>query len=167
VLRGPTSLQGDPEATDDRQPLPKLRFGNLRVGSMGLLVGVLAILLIGSGVRYGGVNRTPKLATSCTTPGLAISTSSVVRGNPLYYAITGPNRDVVVAIDGASLSSDLTATPLDGRPSQVIRPAKHLSRCKAKGVLGVQVAPGRHTVSVFPASGGGPLTSKPLTVTAR
>jgi hypothetical protein len=148
--------------------LPKLRFGNLRVGSMGLLVGVLAILLIGSGVRYGGVNRTPKLAISCTSPALAISTGSVIRGHPLYYAITGPDRDVVVAIDAQALAPDLSATPLTGgQQAQVIRPATHLSGCKGKGVLGVQVPPGHHTVSVFPASGGGPLASRPLTVSDR
>ena len=36
-----------------------------------------------------------------------------------------------------------------------------------KGVLGVQVPAGEHTVSVFPAAGGLPLVSKPLTVTDR
>src|SRR3954447_18490437 len=80
ILRGPTALQGDPEATDDRHALPELRFGNLKVGSIGLLAGVFVIFLIGSGVRLGGANHTSKLATSCTTPALAISTDSVVRG---------------------------------------------------------------------------------------
>jgi hypothetical protein len=148
--------------------LPKLRFGNLRVGSMGLLVGIIAIFLIGSGVRYGGVNHTPKLATSCATPALAISTSTVVHGNPLYFAITGPNRDVVVAIDAAALAPDLTATPVDGASQpQVIRPRLRMSGCRAKGVLGVQVPAGTHTVGVFPAAGGRPLATRPLTVQDR
>lgn len=168
VLRGTDSLQGDPEAPDEQRPLPKLRFGNLRIGSLGLLVGVFVIFLIGSGVRYGGVNRTPKLATSCTTPGFAISTDEVVRGRPLYFAVTGSKQRVVVAIDAAALSADLTATVLAGADeAQVIRPPVDVRNCKGKGVLGVQVPAGKHTVSVFPAEGGAPLVSKPLTVTDR
>jgi len=129
---------------------------------------VFVIFLIGSGVRYGGVNHTPALTTSCQTPGLAISASDVVRGRPLYFAVTGPNRTVVVAIDAATLSADLTAVPLAGvRATQVIRPPVTLSGCAGKGVLGVQVPAGVHTVSVFAAEGGGPLASRPLTVTDR
>ena len=138
------------------------------MGSLGLLIGVFVIFLIGSGVRYGGVNRTPKLATSCTTPALALSQSSIVRGHALYVAVTGPQESVVVAIDAAELSPALTATPVGGATeAQVIRPAARLKHCKGKAVLGVQVAAGRHTVSVFPAAGGAPLASKPLTVSDR
>jgi hypothetical protein len=168
ILRGPTSLQGDPEAANDQGPLPKLRFGNLRVGSIGLLVGVFVIFMVGNGVRLGGANHTPKLKTSCTTPALAISTASVVRGQPLYYAVTGPDRDVVVAIDAARLSPDLTATALPGKSqAQVVRPPARIRGCKGKGILGVQAPPGAHTVSVFPAAGGDPLASKPLSVSDR
>lgn len=168
VLRGTDSLQGDPEAPDEARPLPALKFGNLRVGSLGLLLGVLVIFLVGSGVRYGGQNRTPKLATSCETPALAISATTVRRGSPLYYAVTGPDRDVVVAIDAASLSADLTATVLSSAgEAQVIREPTKMSDCKAKGVLGVQVPAGMHTFSVFPAEGGTPLASTALTVTDR
>ncbi|GAC1441887.1 MAG: hypothetical protein NVSMB55_10920 [Mycobacteriales bacterium] len=127
---------------------------------------MLLIFLIGSGVRYGGANHTPQLATSCQTPGLAVSATDIVRGHPLYVAVTGPDRAVVVAIDVATLSPDLAAVPLPGASEpQVIRPPVVISGCKGKGVLGVQVPAGTHTVSVFPAGGGGPLVSKPLTVT--
>jgi hypothetical protein len=117
-------------------------------------------------VRYGGANHTPKLATSCTSPALAISVTTVRRGNPLYFAVTGPDRVVVVAIDAASLSPDLAAQPLTGaRDAQVDRVPVRMSHCKGKGLLGVQVAAGAHTVSVFPAAGGQPLASRSLTVT--
>jgi hypothetical protein len=168
ILRGSDSLQGDPEAPDEARPLPRLKFGNLRIGSLGLLGGILVIFLVGSGVRYGGANHTPKLATSCTTPALAISVTTVRRGNPLYFAITGPDRVVVVAIDAASLSSTLTASALPGvREAQVDRVPVRMSRCKGKGLLGVQVQPGDHTIGVFPADGGTPLMTKKLTVTER
>jgi hypothetical protein len=138
------------------------------VGSLGLLVGVFIIFLVGSGVRYGGANRAPKLATSCTTPGLALSVSDVVRGRAIYFAVTGPAERVVLAIDAATLSPDLTATPVTGADeAQVIRPPVAVRDCKGDGVFGVQVPPGTHTVGVFPAAGGAPLVTKPLTVTER
>lgn len=145
-----------------------MKFGNLRVGSLGLLLGVLVIFIVGSGVRYGGQNRTPKLTTSCDTPALAISATTLRRGSPLHYAVTGPDRDVVIAIDAAVLSPDLTATPLPGyTQTQVVKVPEQIRDCKGNGVLGVQVPAGTHTVSVFPASGGDPLASRPLTVTDR
>lgn len=89
------------------------------------------------------------------------------RGDPLYYAVTGPDRAVVLALDAATLNPDRTATPLAaGRAPQVL-PVVNVAACRGKGVLGVQVPPGSHTVSVFPADGGGPLASQPLTVTER
>ena len=168
LLRGSDALQGDPEAPDEHRPLPKLRFGNLKVGSIGLLVGMFVIFLVGSGVRYGGRNHTPALATSCEQPGFAISATKLRRGEPLYSAVTGPDRTVVIAIDAASVTSDYDATALAGAAeTQVVRVPVRMSDCKGKGEMGVQVPAGEHTISVFPAEGGGPLVSKPLTVTDR
>ena len=168
VLRGNQSLQGDPEAPDENRPLPQLKFGNLRVGSLGLLLGVLIITLVASGVRYGGRNNTPTLTTSCEKPGFAISTSELRRGAPLYFAVTGPARSVVVAIDATSLAADLTPTLSPGaREAQVVRPAVRMSGCKGKGEMGVQVPAGEHTIGVFPAEGGPALVTKKLTVTER
>jgi hypothetical protein len=119
-------------------------------------------------VRYGGRNRTPDLTTSCEKPGLAISTNDLRRGSPLYYAVTGPNRSVVIAIDAASVTSDFVATPLSRTTdTQVVRVPVKMSGCKGKGEMGVQVQAGTHTISVFPAEGGTPLASKKLTVTDR
>lgn len=142
-----------------------MRFGNLRVGSLGLLVGVLAIFVVGSGVRYGGARRTPSLVTSCTAPGLALSASTVRRGSPLYYAVTGPDQTVIVGIDVGTLGPGYRASA--GPDAQVVRIPLPLVGCRGSAVLGVQVGPGRHLVSVYPAAGGAPLTSQPLTVTAR
>ncbi|MBK5306311.1 MAG: hypothetical protein JJD92_06450 [Frankiaceae bacterium] len=101
-------------------------------------------------------------------PGFAISADELRRGSPLYYAVTGPDRSLVVAIDAASLSAELTATPVQGaREAQVVRPPVTMSGCKGKGEMGVQVPAGEHTISVFSAEGGRPLVSKKLTVTDR
>jgi hypothetical protein len=119
-------------------------------------------------VRYGGRNHTPALATSCDAPGFAISATELRRGLPLYFAVTGPDRTVVIAIDAAELSSDLQATPVDGAAeAQVDRVPVTMPGCKGKGELGVQVQPGDHTIGVFPAEGGAALVSKKLTVTER
>ena len=161
-------MEGDPEAPDETRPLPRLKFGNLKVGSLGLLVGIFVIFLVGSGVRYGGRNHTPALTTSCEAPGFAISVNELRRGLPLYFAVTGPDRAVVIAIDAASVTSDYVATPLTGAAeTQVDRVPVKMSGCKGKGEMGVQVQPGEHTISVFPAEGGTPLVSKKLTVTDR
>ena len=123
-------------------------------------------MFVGTSVRFGGGTRPPDLATSCDAPALAISATTVRRGQPLRFTVVGPATRVVVAIDAASLSADLTATPLPGAAeTQVIRPPATLERCKATGILGVQVPAGTHTISVFAATGGAPLASKPLTVT--
>ena len=169
ILRGGQTSATDPLAEDDGPPpLPKLRIGNFRVGPLGFVVGLLIIVFVGTSVRFGGGTRPPELAASCDTSALAISATEVRRGQPLRYAVVGPATRVVVAIDAASLDPDLTATPLPGASEpQVIAEPKRLAGCKATGILGVQVPAGDHTVSVFPATGGAPLASKPLTVTDR
>jgi len=118
-------------------------------------------------VRLNGGRKPPELAASCHTPALALSASSIRRGGPLLYTTVGPTDRVVLAIDAATVAADGTATPLAGHPQAQVVPPKQLAHCKASGVLGVQVQPGEHVVGVFPATGGGPLTTQPLTVTER
>jgi hypothetical protein len=131
-----------------------------------VLGGILLIVIIGSGVRYGGRNHTPELTTTCEAWGMAISASEVRRGDPLYFTVTGPSRTVVIAVDAASITSDYVPTPLTGAAeTQVDRVPVTMAACKGKGEMGVQVPAGEHTVGVFPADGGEPLVSKKLTVT--
>ena len=118
-------------------------------------------------MRLNGGRKPPELAASCHTPALALSASSIRRGGPLLYTTVGPTDRVVLAIDAATVAADGTATPLAGHPQAQVVPPKQLAHCKASGVLGVQVQPGEHVVGVFPATGGGPLTTQPLTVTER
>ena len=103
-----------------------------------------------------------------SSPGFAISAGEIRRGSPLYFAVTGPERRVVVAIDATSLSADLTPTVAPGaREAQVVRPPVTLSGCKGKGELGVQVPAGESHDQRLPAEGGTPLVSKKLTVSDR
>ena len=138
------------------------------MGPFGFVVGLLVIVFLGTTVRYSTNARQPRLEPSCSVPALALSAASIPRGGALRWTAVGPGDEVVIAIGAARLSADLTATPLPGASElQVVRPATALKGCKATGVLGVQVPAGAHTVSVFPAGGGSPLASRPLTVTER
>ena len=119
-------------------------------------------------MRYGSQQKPPALATSCDSPALALSTATTTRGMPLRWTAVGPPDAVVIAIDVARLDAGLTATPVPGATEPQVVPIRTpLKGCKATGVLGVQVPVGAHTVSVFPATGGAPLASKPLMVTER
>ena len=169
ILLGGQTSATDPRAEDDGPPpLPKLRIGNFRVGPLGFVIGLLVIVFVGTSVRYSTNARQPRLEPSCETPALALSATSIPRGGALRWTAVGPGDQVVIAIGAARLSADLTAQPLPGAAEpQVVRPGTALDGCKATGVLGVQVPPGEHTVSVFPAGGGEALATRPLTVTER
>lgn len=155
VLRGgdDQSLDGVEDDGDGRPPpLPKLRLGNLRVGSLGLL-GFFAVLILGALVTGGGqAGERPELPTSCTTPALALSVAEAEQGTPVTFAATGPAEggDVVLAIGAASLGADLSAVPASpGGATQVVLPAVPLAECKAEGELGVVVPPGDYPVTLF------------------
>jgi hypothetical protein len=105
------------------------------------------------------------VATSCDKPALALSAQTIRRGGALRYTTVGPATRIVLAIDAATVAADGTATPLAGHSDPQVIPPAELTKCKVSGILGVQVQPGEHVVGVFPASGGGPLTTQPLTVT--
>jgi hypothetical protein len=130
-------------------------------------VGLLGIILIATTVRLNGGRKPPDLATSCDKPALALSALSLPRGQPLRYTTVGPVDRIVVAIDAASLEADGTATPLAGHTEAQVVPPEQLENCKVSGIMGVQVQPGEHVVGVFPAAGGDPLATQPLTVTER
>jgi hypothetical protein len=130
-------------------------------------VGLLGIILIGSTVRLSGARKPPDLTTSCTVPALALSTPTIRIGGPLRYTTVGPTDRIVVAIDATKVAADGTATPLAGHTETQVIPQQQLTDCRVSGILGVQVQPGEHVIGVFPAAGGGPLTTQPLTVTQR
>ena len=129
-----------PEEADGTPPLPRLHVGPFRVGPLGLLVGVLLLVGVGSLVRFGA-DRTPDLPRSCTQDGLALSAERVQPGGLVQYSVSGPDGEVLLTVVPRG------ADPETARPVQVL-PTESLTRCRATGQFGVQAPPGEHSVLV-------------------
>ena len=171
VLRGGnTTFDLSGEAEQDRvedghpPPLKPLRVGKLKVGSLGLLGGFFVLVLLVSINNLGG--GAGELPASCTSYGLKLPTAAVREHAPVSWSAAGPDGEVVLALDAASLRADLSAVALPGRTAQVIRPALRLSGCAGSAVFGVQVPAGRHTATLFRLTPDGPVAtvSRPLEV---
>ena len=128
------------EEADGAPPLPRLHVGPFRVGPLGLLVGVLLLVGVGSLVRFGA-DRTPDLPRSCTVDGLALSAQRVQPGGLVEYSVSGPDGEVLLSVVPRS------ADPATARAVQVL-PTETLSRCRATGRFGLQAPPGEHSVIV-------------------
>lgn len=126
-------------------PLPRLTIGRLRIGPLGLVVGILVLVLLGGFVRLDA-NRSPAIAASCSSVGLAVSRDRVQPGGLVRYTLVGP--------DGARLQLRVADQQL---PPVVLR------GCRVEGSFGVQVAPGEHQLEVL--RDGRVVASRPLTVT--
>ncbi len=91
----------------------------------------------------------PPLATNCTTPAIALSSSSTGTGQGIDYAITGPQTGTyVIAVDANSAAvhgRDVTVTP-HGAFAVAIHAG--LGSCKAHGTLPA-LAAGSHQVVLF------------------
>jgi hypothetical protein len=91
----------------------------------------------------------PGLATSCTTPAIALSSAATNGGNGISYSITGPQTGTyVVAVDAATVSvkgDGVIATP-KGAFGASIR--QGLKGCSASGTLPT-LAAGPHAVVLF------------------
>lgn len=144
-----------PQESGQAPPLPRLHAGPFRVGPVGLLVGVLLLVGVGSLVRFSA-DRTPPLPRSCTQDGLALSATRVQPGGLVQYSVSGPDGEVLLTVVPRS------ADPASARPVQVL-PTESLTRCRATGRFGVQAPPGEHTVLVRRA--GGVVAAVDLTVT--
>ena len=169
VLRG-GATDFDPEGSDPSgedghpPPLKPLRVGKLKVGSLGLLGGFFVLVLLVSINNLGG--GAGELPASCTSYGLKLPTAAVREHAPVSWSAAGPDGEVVLALDAASLRADLSAVALPGRTAQVIRPALRLSGCAGSAVFGVQVPAGTHTATLFRLTPSGPVAavSAPLLV---
>ena len=171
VLRGGnTTFDLSGEAEQDRAedghppPLKPLTIGKFKVGSLGLLGGFFVIVLLVSVSNLGGGE--PALPANCTAYGLKLPTTAVREHAPVRWSAAGPDGEVVLAIDAATLGADLVAVPLPGRVAQVIRPALRLSGCAGSSVFGIQLPAGPHTVTLFRLTPAGPVAavSAPLVV---
>lgn len=140
----------------------------------------LAALIIAFAVRSVADSHGPPLATSCTTPAFALSTSSSDQGTVVRWTATGPKSSrFVLTIGVASFAAgakpgQLVPVPDPGVTRDNTEPAatEHTmpSSCKANGAFTVEVAPATYTVRMFRIAGSGSditataVASKPLTV---
>lgn len=131
---------------------------------LGLLLGLAAL----SAVVRGGAAPGPGLAASCTSPALVLAPDRARAGQPVRYAVVGPEAggDVVLAVDAASLRADLFAVPVPGLRAQVLSAPRLLRGCRLVGAFRVDVGPGRHVVTAYRVAPGGavPLAAQDLVV---
>ena len=137
---------------------------------------MLAIILF----RAFSASPPPALKTSCTQPGIALSTSSQKEHHTVRWSVTGPPGSTFELTLGVSrvdvgpggklvfvpeAGGDQTTEQRAGRQQTMPR------SCKTSGAFGILVPPGDYTVRMFQLSG--PVTaptvtevaSAPLTVT--
>src|SRR4051794_9121395 len=132
-------------------------------------------------VRAFSTSPPPELTTSCTTPAIALSTTTQRQHHTVRWSVTGPGGSIfeltlgVSRVDVAS-GGRLVFVPENGGDQKTEQRAGHQQTmpksCKASGAFGVLVPPGKYTVRMFRLSG--PVTaptvtavaSAPLTVTA-
>jgi hypothetical protein len=167
------TLRRDPEPVDETLPswyrsLPQK--STLR-WMLVIFFGIVVLTIVRSGHA-----KPPALATNCTTPGLALSTSSVSRGGTVRWAGTGPARQQVVLAIGVQgfktglAPKQLTAIPDAGRTAADVEQASALIRfdagCRTSGVFSALVPPGHYQVRLFQVGSGvvRSVASQPLTV---
>jgi hypothetical protein len=140
-----------------------------------VFVGIVVVTILRSSHSHP-----PPLATSCTTPGLALSTSSVKQSGAVRWSATGPaHTEVVLAIGVRGFRANqgpnqLRAIPDAGRTPAGVEQASPLlhidSGCRLHGVFSADVTPGHYQVRLFRVTSVGtslsatPVVSRPLTV---
>ena len=122
-----------------------------------LLLVFFAIVVLT--ILRGSHTHPPALATNCTTPGLALSTSSVKQSGVVRWSGTGPaHAEVVLAIGVQGFRPNqgpnrLRAIPDPGRPPGGVEQASRLmrfdSQCRLSGVFAADVIPGHYQVRMF------------------
>lgn len=115
---------------------------------MLILLVCAAVLGVALTLRHSGRSG-PALTTSCTTPAIALSSTSTGGGNGVSYSITGPsNGTYVVAVDAATVTvrgDGVVATPKGAFGASI---HQGLKGCAASGTLPT-LATGPHTVLLF------------------
>jgi hypothetical protein len=91
----------------------------------------------------------PAIAKSCTTPAVALSSSSTGNGRGIDYAITGPATGLyVVTVDATSVSTQGDNVTVGPRGAIAIAEHRGLPKCGASGTLPT-LAEGPHQVELF------------------
>jgi hypothetical protein len=129
---------------------------------LGIAAAVLAVLAV---VGPRGGTDVP-IATSCTTPAIAVADTRVAAGDPLGYRVTGPDSgNYVVALDGQPVQGD--AGSLVSYTQTTAGPAFRLQQCVSPTLrIGAPAGNGAHQLSVLEVgTDGGTRTVATTTVT--
>ncbi len=115
---------------------------------IGTLVtlGALVVLLF---ALHNNTTSGPALPTSCTTPAVALSSTSTGDGSGIEYTITGPKTGTyVVAVDAATVT--IKGSAADVTPGRAVAVSIHsgLGSCAAHGTL-PDLTSGAHEVELF------------------
>jgi hypothetical protein len=123
----------------------------------GLLV-VLGLLAVGRALLSSGHASNP-LPTSCTTPALALRSSTVDPGDTLAVIVVGPPEvTYTVYLDVAAVRLGADGKPVGvpepgatNEQTQLLISASTLPGCRAEGspVLNRQIKPGPHRVTLL------------------
>lgn len=161
----------------ERVPPPGLGLSGPVRPPMRIVLALFALALLFGVVRATRNSSPPKLSPDCEHSRLALSTASVRQGSPVRWTATGPEQGtVILAVDIARFGRTATGTfdpePTTGtalKDTQAASTEQRLAGCRATGLFGATVPPGRHTVTLFRLSdaGGQPVASAPLEVTER
>ncbi len=131
------------ESIRDTARLPKL--DSRRTVIAGAVIVIALVLVLALHTSSSG----PPLATNCTTPAIALDSSSTGSGRSIEYAITGPRSGTyVIAVDATAVTvqgRNVTVSPHGGLAVAV---HQGLSSCKAHGTLPA-LAEGSHQVELF------------------
>ncbi len=111
-----------------------------------LTLAALVVLLV---ALHNNTTSGPALPTSCTTPAVALSSTTTGDGTGIEYTVTGPKAGTyVIAVDAATVS--VKGSTADVTPSSAIAVSIHngLSSCTAHGTL-PDLTSGAHEVELF------------------
>jgi hypothetical protein len=111
-----------------------------------VVLGALLTLLL---ALHKSTTTGPSLTKSCTTPAIALSSSSTGDGTGIEYSITGPKTGTyVIAVDAATVA--VHASTADVTPGNAVAVAIHngLGSCTAHGTL-PDLTSGTHDVELF------------------
>jgi hypothetical protein len=142
----------------------------------GLLI-VLGLLAVGRAVLSSGHDASNPLPTSCTTPAVALGSSTVDPGDTLAVIVVGPpDVTYTVYLDVAAVRLGADGKPVgvtdagkSTEQTQLLISAATLPGCRAEGspVLNGQIKPGQHQVTLLRHNADGSQTlvaSTPLTI---
>jgi hypothetical protein len=106
--------------------------------SSRVAAGLLIVLVIVAIVK---AHSSTRLATSCRSPGFALSADSAPVDGKVVYRMTGPAGEY-----------QLVATGSDGTAHD-LTPVRRLADCKADGAAAVSLPPGTYSVTLRSLSG--------------